>query len=80
MLTRFEKWVLRKLIRRHAREGMQKHVVVAVMQYTRDVITELYCEDNVPTTDAFMMHCFDQTQKSIWWEDLIRVPLSHYWK
>jgi hypothetical protein len=80
IMTRFEKWILRCLIRRNACEGCQEQAVVAIMQHTRDVIQELYTEDNIPTTDAFMMFCFDQTQKSPWWKEFVRNPTFSIWK
>jgi len=62
-MTRFERWFLRRLLRREVRQGYDHdRRVPGLYGLIREACEKEFFEDNSPTLSAFLAECFEQSQ------------------
>lgn len=65
-MTRFETWLLKRLLKREVRQSSY-HTKNIQNLYTliRKAVTDEFTEDNIPTTDNFLREIFERTQHEV---------------
>ena len=63
MMTRFERWFVKRVLRKEFVQGPEHAKnISAVYALVREVCVEEFFEDNLPTMDAFLRERFEATQ------------------
>lgn len=61
----FEKWLLRRIMRKHIRNSYSKYFNVEELYLEiNEAVIEQFSDDSIPTHESFMKECFEVSLKA----------------